>query len=60
MVVMDVAAMGMAIVPIVDFFDWGWRVGGALGGITATATVEGHFGTRVTSATIAVASRRPR
>ncbi len=24
--VMDVAAMGMAIVPIVEFLDWGWRV----------------------------------
>jgi hypothetical protein len=23
--VMDVAAMGMAIVPIVEFLDWEWR-----------------------------------
>jgi hypothetical protein len=25
-VVMDVAAMGMTIVPIVEFVDWVWRV----------------------------------
>ncbi len=25
-VVVNVPAMGMAIVPIVEFFDWGWRV----------------------------------
>ncbi len=24
--VVDIAAMGTAIVPIVEFFDWGWRV----------------------------------
>jgi hypothetical protein len=53
--VMDVATMDMAIVPIVGFLDWGWRVGGALGGITATATIEGSAA-KVTSVTIAVAS----
>jgi hypothetical protein len=55
-VVMDVVAMGMAIVPIVEFLDWGRRVCGALGGITATAAIKGHAATFVIPATIAVAS----
>ncbi len=56
-VVMDVAAMGMAIVPIVEVLEWG-RMGlrCALGGITATTTVECHAIALVVSATIIVAS----
>ncbi len=55
-VVMDVATMGMTIVPIVEFLDWGQRVWGALGGITATAAVEGHTAALVIPTTFAVAS----
>jgi hypothetical protein len=55
-VVMDVAAMGMAIDPIVEFLDWGRRVCGALGGIAATAAIEGHAAALVIPPTIAVDS----
>jgi hypothetical protein len=52
-VAMDVAAMGMAIVPIVEFLDWGWRVWGR---IAATTTIEEHAAALVTPTTIAIAS----
>ncbi len=55
-VVMDVATMGMAIVPIVEFLDWGWRVRGALGGMIATAAIEGHATALVVPPTVAIAS----
>jgi hypothetical protein len=53
--VMDAAAMGTAIVSIIEFLDWGWRVWGALSRITANAAVEGHAPALVITATIAVA-----
>ncbi len=46
----------MAIVPIFEFLDWGWRVRDALGRITATTAVEGHTAALVIPANIAVAS----
>ncbi len=56
-VVMDVAAMGMGIVPIVKVLEWGRRgLRCALGGIIATAAIEGHAAALVVSATIIVAS----
>ncbi len=55
--VMDVAATGMAIVPIFEPLEWG--SGGlrcALGGIIATAAVEGHAAALIVSTTATVAS----
>jgi hypothetical protein len=54
---MDVTAMGMAMVPIVEVFEWerrGWRC--AMGEITATAAIEGHATALVVSTTIIIAS----
>jgi hypothetical protein len=54
---MDVTAMRMAIVLIVEVFEWerrGWRC--ALGEITATAAIEGHATALVVSTTIIIAS----
>ncbi len=55
--VMDVSAMGMAIVPIFEPLEWG--MGGlrqARGGIIATANVEDHATTLIVFATATIAS----
>jgi hypothetical protein len=57
---MNVAAMGMAIVPIFEPLEWGR--GGlrcVLGGIIATAAVEGHATALIVSANATVASVEP-
>jgi hypothetical protein len=54
---MDVTTMGMAIVPIFEPLEWGR--GGlrhALGGIVATAAIEGYAAALIVSATATVAS----
>jgi hypothetical protein len=54
---MDVAAMGMAIVPIFEPLEWGRQgLRCALGGMIATATVEGHSTALIVSGTTTIAS----
>jgi hypothetical protein len=55
-VVMGLTAMDMAIVPIVEFLDWRWRVSGALGKTVAISAVEGHTTALGIPAILAVAS----
>ncbi len=56
MTAMDVAAMGVAIVPIFKPLEWGRRgLRCALGGIIATTAIEGHAAALVVPATIAIA-----
>jgi hypothetical protein len=54
---MDVATMGMAIVPIFEPLEWGrGDLRHALGGIIATAAVEGHAAALIVSTTTTIAS----
>jgi hypothetical protein len=54
---MDVAAMGVAIVPIFEPLEW-WSGGlrRALGGIIAPIAIEGHAAAQIVSTTATVAS----
>jgi hypothetical protein len=57
MVAIDVAAMGMVIVPIFKPLEWGRQgLRCALGGIIAATTIEGHTAALIVSATATVAS----